>query len=100
MKMTTAGLPKSESDPTSSPETVSGRLKAGIGVPSSRMLEGVRDMRRAVPRLPGAGKLGAAAEPAAATCCRRGLAADGLRQREGGSSSAFVVHDGVDRGAT
>jgi hypothetical protein len=44
MKITTDGLPKSESEETSFPETVSGRLKLGIGVPSSRMLEGVRAM--------------------------------------------------------
>ena len=34
MKMTTDGLPESEADETSLPETVSGRSKLGIGVPS------------------------------------------------------------------
>jgi hypothetical protein len=68
MKMTTDGFPKSESELTLFPETVSGRLKLGSGVPSSRMLEGVRAMSRAVPRLPLAGNT------------RRGaLVADGSR---------------------
>jgi hypothetical protein len=55
MKITTAGLPRSESELTVVPETVSGRLKLGIDVPSSRMVEGVRDMSKPVPRGPQVG---------------------------------------------
>ena len=56
MNITTAGLPASDAESIDSPETVSGRLKLGIRVPSSRMLDGVA-MRDAVPRLDGAGNL-------------------------------------------
>ena len=56
MNITTAGLPASDAEATSLPETVSGKLKLGMGVPSSRMLDGTA-MSRLVPRLDGAGNL-------------------------------------------
>src|SRR4051812_27559981 len=82
MKITTEGFPASDEESTDLPETVSGRLKLGIGVPSSRMLDGV-----------------------AILCPYRGStapatsAADRLRQPERLASSGLVVDDGVDRGA-
>src|SRR5688572_22054551 len=88
MKITTAGLPSSESELTSLPETVSGRLKLGRGVPSSRILEGVRAI--ATP-YPGGG------EPATqrTAAVRRRSVADELRQDQRRVPSAFVVNDGV-----
>jgi hypothetical protein len=56
MNITTAGLPASELEAKSLPETVSGKLKLGMGVPSSRMLDGTA-MLRLVPRLGDAGNL-------------------------------------------